>query len=111
MKISKAAILTVAVLVVAVLVVAASKNGKTPAAATKANAVEPPDTAYQRKAIEAHIKDAAKARKLADFVKWAMADGEKEAAGLGYAPLPGDLAARLSARVDSVATSASSGAK
>ena len=70
-----------------------------------------PITSFTWLLVYQHIKDAAKARKLADFVKWAMADGEKEAAGLGYAPLPGDLAARLSARVDSVATSASSGAK
>lgn len=54
-----------------------------------------------------HMPDAAKARKLADFVKWALTDGEKEAAALAYAPLPTDLASRLAARVDSVAAIAS----
>jgi phosphate transport system substrate-binding protein len=33
-------------------------------------------------------KDKAQARTMVEFVKWALADGQKFAAGLGYAPLP-----------------------
>ena len=32
--------------------------------------------------------DAAKGKKLADFLRWALTDGEKQAAALDYAPLP-----------------------
>lgn len=70
-----------------------------------------PITSFTWLLVYQHMTDATKARKLADFVNWAMTDGEKEVAALGYAPLPADLANRLVARVDSVATNASSGAK
>lgn len=50
------------------------------------------------------MPDAAKAKKLADFLKWAYTDGEKQAASLFYAPLPDALAARLRSRVDSLAS-------
>src|SRR5206468_4716792 len=33
-------------------------------------------------------KDKAQAKAMVDFVKWALADGQKFAAPLGYAPLP-----------------------
>jgi phosphate transport system substrate-binding protein len=33
-------------------------------------------------------KDAAKAKALVNFVKWALTEGQKDCAGLGYAPLP-----------------------
>ena len=48
--------------------------------------------------------DAVKAKKLADFVHWALTDGQRDAPALDYAPLPATLAARLTARVDSLAT-------
>jgi phosphate transport system substrate-binding protein len=35
-----------------------------------------------------HPKDATRAKTLVDFVKWALTDGQKYCAGLGYAPLP-----------------------
>jgi phosphate transport system substrate-binding protein len=47
--------------------------------------------------------DAAKAKKLADFIRWALTDGQKDAAPLDYAPLPASLVAKLTARVDSIA--------
>jgi phosphate transport system substrate-binding protein len=50
-----------------------------------------------------HMPDARKAKQLADFVKWALTDGERDAAALDYAPLPDALAQRLAARVDSIA--------
>ncbi|MDQ6633456.1 MAG: phosphate ABC transporter substrate-binding protein PstS [Gemmatimonadota bacterium] len=39
--------------------------------------------------------DAAKGKKLIDFVKWALTDGEKSAASLDYAPLPPSIAKQL----------------
>jgi len=47
--------------------------------------------------------DAAKAKKIADFIRWALTDGEKDAAALDYAPLPASLVARLTPRIDSLA--------
>ncbi len=44
-----------------------------------------------------------KARQLADFIRWALTDGEQDAEGLDYAPLPRALVTRLMARVDSIA--------
>ena len=35
-----------------------------------------------------HPKDAARGKAMVDFVKWALADGQKFAPSLGYAPLP-----------------------
>jgi phosphate transport system substrate-binding protein len=39
--------------------------------------------------------DAVKGKKLIDFVKWALTDGEKSAATLDYAPLPAAVAKQL----------------
>jgi phosphate transport system substrate-binding protein len=36
-------------------------------------------------------KDKNQAKIMVDFVKWALADGQKFAAGLGYAPLPAEV--------------------
>jgi phosphate transport system substrate-binding protein len=38
--------------------------------------------------------DAAQARAMVDFVKWAITDGQKFATDLGYAPLPQNVATR-----------------
>ena len=46
--------------------------------------------------------DAAKAKKLQDFLRWALSDGERSAAALDYAPLPPALAARLRQELDSI---------
>lgn len=46
--------------------------------------------------------DSTKARKLKDFVRWALTEGEQSAATLDYAPLPAGLAERLVARLDSI---------
>jgi phosphate transport system substrate-binding protein len=46
--------------------------------------------------------DAAKGKKLVDFLRWALNDGEKEAASLDYAPLPQSMATRLTQRLDSI---------
>jgi phosphate transport system substrate-binding protein len=47
--------------------------------------------------------DAAKARKLNDFLKWALTEGEASASALDYAPLPVSLSRALIARIDSIA--------
>ena len=46
--------------------------------------------------------DSTKGRKLRDFLKWALTEGEKQAAALDYAPLPASMASRLTARLDSI---------
>jgi phosphate transport system substrate-binding protein len=48
--------------------------------------------------------DAAKAKKLTDFIRWALSDGQKDAAALDYAPLPSSLATKLTARLDSLSS-------
>jgi phosphate transport system substrate-binding protein len=46
--------------------------------------------------------DATKGRKLKDFMKWIYTEGEQSASALDYAPLPGGVAQRLIARLDSI---------
>jgi ABC-type phosphate transport system, periplasmic component len=46
--------------------------------------------------------DAAKRKKLVDFLGWALTDGQALAAPLDYAPLPEALRARLLQRVQSI---------
>ena len=36
-------------------------------------------------------KDKNQSKIMVDFVKWALADGQKFASGLGYAPLPAEV--------------------
>ena len=48
--------------------------------------------------------DAAKGKKLIDFVKWAIHDGEKEAPALDYAPLPDAIVAMLDQRLSQIQT-------
>ncbi len=47
-------------------------------------------------------KDAAKGRKLVEFLKWAYHEGEKMAAALDYAPLPENVQARVLKRIDEI---------
>jgi len=47
--------------------------------------------------------DAAKAKRLADFLRWAMTDGQKDASALDYAPLPQSLSPGLRPATDSIA--------
>jgi phosphate transport system substrate-binding protein len=46
--------------------------------------------------------DPAKGRALRDFLKWALTEGESQAAALEYAPLPPDMVNRLVQRLDSL---------
>ena len=47
-------------------------------------------------------KDAAKGKKLVEFLKWAMTDGEKMAKDLQYAPLPESVQQRVLKRIDEI---------
>jgi phosphate transport system substrate-binding protein len=46
--------------------------------------------------------DPVKGRTLRDFLKWALTEGESQAAALEYAPLPPDMVNRLVQRLDSL---------
>ncbi len=46
--------------------------------------------------------DAAKGKKLVDFLKWAIHDGQAAAAGLDYAPLPKNVVTMLDKRLGTV---------
>jgi len=50
--------------------------------------------------------DSVKARKLTDFLKWALSEGRKQAAALDYAPLPDLMSTRLTTRLDSIKVAA-----
>src|SRR5213592_161914 len=47
-------------------------------------------------------KDAAKGKKLVEFLKWAAKDGEKMAKDLQYAPLPESVQQRVLKRIDEI---------
>jgi phosphate transport system substrate-binding protein len=47
-------------------------------------------------------KDAAKGKKLVEFLKWAAKDGEKMARDLDYAPLPDNVQQRVLKRIDEI---------
>jgi phosphate transport system substrate-binding protein len=49
-----------------------------------------------------HQKDAAKGKKLVQFLNWALAKGEGMASALDYAPLPEELQKRVLERVKSI---------
>jgi phosphate transport system substrate-binding protein len=46
--------------------------------------------------------DATKGRKLVDFLRWALTEGQQSAPSLHYAPLPAELRNRLRSRVDQI---------
>jgi len=46
--------------------------------------------------------DAAKAKKLVDFMRWMYSTGQQSAAALDYAPLPAALAERLTNRLSTI---------
>src|SRR5204862_2984650 len=49
-------------------------------------------------------KDPAKGKKLVEFLKWAVKDGEKMAKDLNYAPLPESVQQRVLKRIDEIKT-------
>jgi phosphate transport system substrate-binding protein len=46
--------------------------------------------------------DQAKGKKLADFLKWALSDGQAMEAPLDYAPLPDAMRTALMAKLETV---------
>jgi phosphate transport system substrate-binding protein len=46
--------------------------------------------------------DSVKGKKLVDFLRWALTDGEREATTLNYAPLPATMTQQLLSRLDSI---------
>ena len=98
-------------------------EGMTAAAASSASSL-PADTDYRLTIVNAagadvypitsftwilvyqNQTDSVKSRKLKDFMRWALTEGEKQAAALDYAPLPGAMAERLIARLDSIRVTA-----
>jgi ABC-type phosphate transport system substrate-binding protein len=52
--------------------------------------------------VSAQQSDATKGKKLADFLRWALSDGQKDAAGLDYAPLPTNVVTLLDKRLTTV---------
>ena len=49
-------------------------------------------------------KDPSKGKKLVEFLKWAVKDGEKMAKDLNYAPLPESVQQRVLKRIDEIKT-------
>ena len=49
-----------------------------------------------------HQRDAAKGKKLVDFLNWALTTGESSASALDYAPLPSDMAAKVKERLGTI---------
>jgi phosphate transport system substrate-binding protein len=47
-------------------------------------------------------KDAAKGKKIVEFLKWALTEGEKTAKNLDYAPLPENLQKRVLQRIEEI---------
>ncbi len=50
--------------------------------------------------------DAVKSKKLTDFLRWALTEGEKQATSLDYAPLPAAMTTALLSRLDSIKSGA-----
>jgi phosphate transport system substrate-binding protein len=53
-----------------------------------------------------HQRDAAKGKKLVDFLNWALTSGEAEASALDYAPLPADMTSKLKGKLATIDTTA-----
>ncbi|HEY0779475.1 MAG TPA: phosphate ABC transporter substrate-binding protein PstS [Gemmatirosa sp.] len=56
-------------------------------------------------------RDTAKSRKLVQFIRWGLTDGQSIEPSLDYAPLPPAMTARLRQRLDSVGSSGAAAAR
>ncbi len=61
-----------------------------------------PITSYTWLLIDARMANAAKAKKLADFVRYALTDGQKVTTALHYAPLPSALVPPVLKQLDAL---------
>ena len=50
--------------------------------------------------IPSAIPDSGKSKSLKDFLKWMLNDGQKDAAGMSYAPLPPEVVAKETKQID-----------
>ena len=66
-----------------------------------------PITSFTWLLVYKNQPDPAKAKKIADVIRWALTEGERDAASLAYAPLPPSLVAKLTPRIDSLSTGGS----
>ena len=86
---------------------AAQRFRRTPTIASRSSTRQAPTaypiTSFTWLLVSTQQPDAAKAKKLADFLRWALTDGQKDAAALDYAPLPASLVTKLMPRIDSIA--------
>lgn len=62
-----------------------------------------PITSFTWLLVYTHMSDPAKAKKLSDFIKFGLTDGQHDAPGLDYAALPAAMIPKLMARADSIA--------
>jgi phosphate transport system substrate-binding protein len=61
-----------------------------------------PISTYTWLLIPSSFPDAGKAKVMKDFLKWMLTDGQKEAAGLTYAPLPADVVSREQTQIATI---------
>lgn len=61
-----------------------------------------PISSYTWLLVYRNQTDSVKARKLKDFMRWALTEGEQSAAALDYAPLPAAVVQQLLTRIDSI---------
>ena len=61
-----------------------------------------PISAFTYLLVNQEQTDPEKGRKLVDFLRWALSEGQQRAAALDYAPLPKSVADALLARVDEI---------
>src|SRR5262249_41684907 len=54
-----------------------------------------PITSFTWMLVYTHMADAAKAKKLSDFIKFCLTEGQQDAPGLDYAPLPASMIPKL----------------
>lgn len=52
--------------------------------------------------VPEHIEDAGKRQAITDFLRWVLADGQKWASPLHYAPLPAEIAGRVIRALDRI---------
>ncbi len=52
--------------------------------------------------VSVNQADPVKGKKLVDFIRWALHDGEKDAAALDYAPLPTNVVSMLDTRLNGI---------
>jgi phosphate transport system substrate-binding protein len=87
---------------------AAATSAMEPDADFKASIVDAPGAgsypiaSFTWLVVPARIGDGAKRAAIVDFLKWMLGPGQKQAASLGYVPLPNGLVSREAAAIDGI---------